>query len=304
MNTISYKNAIGLSIVANMYFPKDFNENETYPTIIVGHPAGGVKEQTAGLYAQKMAEKGFLTLAFDATYQGESQGTPRQLEDPDSRVEDFRATVDYLTTLPYVDKERIGVIGICASGGYAFKATATDRRIKALAMISGADIGLTFRRGWTGDQAVKEHTKGLLETVANVRTSAANGGEPVLGNWVSDELHDDMPQEFKDGHLYYRTPRAGHPRSINRFPLENFDRILGFSAFNLTDLVTQPVMFIAGSEALTKWESVETYENLEAKGKELVIIEGANHFAMYDLDPYVSEAVENMNTFFNKHLAK
>ena len=303
MNIVSYKNAIGLTIVANMYFPKDFNENETYPTIVVGHPAGGVKEQTAGLYAQKMAEKGFITVAFDASYQGESEGTPRQLEDPDSRVEDFRATVDYLTTLPYVDKERIGVIGICASGGYAFKATATDRRIKVLATISGADIGLTFRRGWTGDQAVQEHTKGLLENVANVRTSVANGGEPVLGNWVSDELHDDMPQEFKDGHLYYRTSRAGHPRSINRFPLENFDRILGFSAFNLTDLVTQPVMFIAGSEALTKWESVETYENLEAKGKELVIIEGANHFDMYDLEPYVSEAVENMNTFFNKHFA-
>ena len=302
MQTVSYRNQIGLNLVAHVYFPAGFDENKTYPAIIVGHPAGGVKEQTAGLYAKRMAEHGYITLAFDASYQGESEGLPRHLEDPDSRVEDFRTTVDYLTTLPYVDKERIGIIGICASGGYAFKATATDRRVKALATISGADIGLTFRRGWTGDQDVKQNTAALLDNLAQVRTAQANGGETALGNWVHDELSDELPQEFKDGHLYYRTPRAGHPRSTNRFPLTSFDRILGFSSFNLTGLIVQPVLFVAGSEALTRWESIETFEALPTEHKELCLIEGANHFAMYDEEPYVSQAVARMKAFFDKNI--
>lgn len=301
MQTVFYPNAIGLKIAANLFLPANFDEQQRYPVLIVGHPAGGVKEQTAGLYAQRMAQAGYITLAFDASYQGESEGNPHHLEDPDGRVEDFRATVDYLTTLPYVDAQRIGVIGICASGGYGFKATATDLRIKALATISGADIGLTFRRGWTGDQSI-EQADALLERVAQARTAEAQGGEPVFGNWVPDELSDDLPQEFKDGHLYYRTSRAGHPRSTNRFPLVNFDRILGFSSFNLTDLIRQPVLFIIGSEALTAWESIETFNALSRSEKELFTVEGANHFAMYDEEPYVSQAVEKMIEFFGKHI--
>lgn len=302
MQTVQYQTEIGLTIAAHLYLPADFDETKTYPTLIVGHPAGGVKEQTAGLYAKRMAEHGYIALAFDASYQGESEGLSRQLEDPDTRVEDFRATVDYLTTLPYVNPEKIGVIGICASGGYAFKATATDRRIKALATISGADIGMVFRRGWTGDQDIHQATAGLLAQIAKARTDQANGKETLMGNWVPDELSDALPQEFKDGHLYYRTPRAGHPRSVNRFPLANFDRILGFSAFNLTELITQPVLFIAGKEALTRWLSIETFEQLTADGKELHLVDNANHFAMYDEEPYVSEAVEKMQVFFAKHL--
>lgn len=303
MKTVQYKNEIGLTLVAHMYFPKDFDESQRYPTLIVGHPTGGVKEQTSGLYAKRMAQHGYITIAFDASYQGESEGLPRHLEDPDNRVEDFRATLDYLTTLPFVHQDKIGVIGVCASGGYGFKATATDRRIKALATVSGADIGLIFRRGWAGNQSIEQATAGLLQQIAQDRTNKAGGGEAMMGNWVPDTLSDDLPQEFKDGHLYYRTPRAGHPRSTNRFPLSNFDRILGFTAFNLTDLITQPVMFIVGNEASTAWLSTETFEKLTSNDKELHRIDGANHFAMYDEEPYVSQAVEKMTAFFGKHLA-
>ncbi|EHJ51665.1 alpha/beta hydrolase [Streptococcus macacae] len=268
----------------------------------MGHPAGGVKEQTAGLHAERLAKYGYVTIAFDASYQGESDGEPHHMEDPDSRVEDFRTTVDYLTTLPYVDNDRIGVLGICASGGYSFKAAATDKRIKALATISGADIGLIFRRGWTGDQSLADTAFPLLETIAQVRTAEANGAEITYSTWVANELRDDMTEEAKQGHLYYRTPRAGHPRSTNQVPLVNFDRILGFSAFNLTDLITQPVLFIAGSKALTLWESQETFDALNRDDKELFLVEGANHFDMYDLEPYVTQSVEKMAEFFGKHL--
>lgn len=135
MKRVTFKNN-QLTIVGNMYFPQDFDESLTYPAIVVGHPAGGVKEQTAGLYAERLAQLGYVTLAYDASYQGESEGEPRHLEDPQARVEDIRAAVDYFTTVPFIDNDRIGLVGICASGAYVIKAAQTDKRVKAVAGIS------------------------------------------------------------------------------------------------------------------------------------------------------------------------
>ncbi|HEG7550790.1 alpha/beta hydrolase [Staphylococcus aureus] len=300
MKKVNFKSN-NLNVVANMYFPENFDENNQYPAIVVNHPAGGVKEQTAGLYAERLATLGYVTMAYEASYQGESEGQPHNLENPSSRVEDVRAAVDYFNTLDFIDDSRIGALGICAGGGYTIKAAQTEKRIKAVVGISAADIGQNFRKGWTGNQDEKDINP-LLEQVAEQRKAEANGAPQKLVGFVPEEPTEDMDQETKDGWEYYRTPRAQHERSINQFPFISFDRIIEFTAFDLVDkLLTQPVLFIAGSEAGTLWQSENAYERA-LEPKDIHIVEGANHFDMYDKEPFVTEAVEKMNSFYGQYL--
>lgn len=300
MKKVNFKSN-NLNVVANMYFPENFDENNQYPAIVVNHPAGGVKEQTAGLYAERLATLGYVTMAYDASYQGESEGQPHNLENPSSRVEDVRAAVDYFNTLDFIDDSRIGALGICAGGGYTIKAAQTEKRIKSVVGISAADIGQNFRKGWTGNQDEKDINP-LLEQVAEQRKAEANGAPQKLVGFVPEEPTEDMDQETKDGWEYYRTPRAQHERSINQFPFISFDRIIEFTAFDLVDkLLTQPVLFIAGSEAGTLWQSENAYERA-LEPKDIHIVEGANHFDMYDKEPFVTEAVEKMNSFYGQYL--
>ncbi|HCY1869263.1 TPA: alpha/beta hydrolase [Staphylococcus aureus] len=300
MKKVNFKSN-NLNVVANMYFPENFDENNQYPAIVVNHPAGGVKEQTAGLYAERLATLGYVTMAYDASYQGESEGQPHNLENPSSRVEDVRAAVDYFNTLDFIDDSRIGALGICAGGGYTIKAAQTEKRIKAVVGISAADIGQNFRKGWTGNQDEKDINP-LLEQVAEQRKAEANGAPQKLVGFVPEEPTEDMDQETKDGWEYYRTPRAQHERSINQFPFISFDRIIEFTAFDLVDkLLTQPVLFIAGSEAGTLWQSENAYERA-LEPKDIHIVEGANHFDMYDKEPFVTEAVEKTNSFYGQYL--
>ncbi|HCY9590425.1 TPA: alpha/beta hydrolase [Staphylococcus aureus] len=300
MKKVNFKSN-NLNVVANMYFPENFDENNQYPAIVVNHPAGGVKEQTAGLYAERLATLGYVTMAYDASYQDESEGQPHNLENPSSRVEDVRAAVDYFNTLDFIDDSRIGALGICAGGGYTIKAAQTEKRIKAVVGISAADIGQNFRKGWTGNQDEKDINP-LLEQVAEQRKAEANGAPQKLVGFVPEEPTEDMDQETKDGWEYYRTPRAQHERSINQFPFISFDRIIEFTAFDLVDkLLTQPVLFIAGSEAGTLWQSENAYERA-LEPKDIHIVEGANHFDMYDKEPFVTEAVEKMNSFYGQYL--
>ncbi|MBE5661028.1 alpha/beta hydrolase [Staphylococcus sp. SS21] len=300
MKKVNFKSN-NLNVVANMYFPENFDENNQYPAIVVNHPAGGVKEQTAGLYAERLATLGYVTMAYDASYQGESEGQPHNLENPSSRVEDVRAAVDYFNSLDFIDDSRIGALGICAGGGYTIKAAQTEKRIKAVVGISAADIGQNFRKGWTGNQDEKDINP-LLEQVAEQRKAEANGAPQKLVGFVPEEPTEDMDQETKDGWEYYRTPRAQHERSINQFPFISFDRIIEFTAFDLVDkLLTQPVLFIAGSEAGTLWQSENAYE-CALEPKDIHIVEGANHFDMYDKEPFVTEAVEKMKSFYGQYL--
>lgn len=300
MKKVNFKSN-NLNVVANMYFLENFDENNQYPAIVVNHPAGGVKEQTAGLYAERLATLGYVTMAYDASYQGESEGQPHNLENPSSRVEDVRAAVDYFNTLDFIDDSRIGALGICAGGGYTIKAAQTEKRIKAVVGISAADIDQNFRKGWTGNQDEKDINP-LLEQVAEQRKAEANGAPQKLVGFVPEEPTEDMDQETKDGWEYYRTPRAQHERSINQFPFISFDRIIEFTAFDLVDkLLTQPVLFIAGSEAGTLWQSENAYERA-LEPKDIHIVEGANHFDMYDKEPFVTEAVEKMNSFYGQYL--
>lgn len=283
-----------------LYLPANTDESKKHPAIVVIHPGGGIKEQTAGLYAFNLAQSGYIALAFDASHQGESGGEPRLLEDPTARVEDARSAVDYLTTLPFVDKERIGALGICAGGGYAISVTQTEHRIKAVATVSAVDIGETFRKGWNGNASVAEQIK-TLEAVAQQRTAETNGAAPMLIPYVPDVVEKNTEPDLAEAHEYYRLPsRWQHPNSSNRFLFSSADKIMAFSAFNQIDtLLTQPLLLIAGSNAGSRWQSEKAYAL--AKGpKELFIVDGATHMTMYDRD--VDKAMPKLTEFFSKNL--
>ena len=284
----------GLKLAGHLYRP----DGVPRAAVVVGHPGGGVKEQAAGLYARRLSGRGFVTLAFDAAYQGESEGEPRGLEDPGRRVEDLKAAVSFLGSLDGVDPDRIGVLGICASGGYALAATATDPRIRAVATVSAADISRQFRLGADGgqDPAV---VQGLLAAAAEAR--GADVERFPLFPATEEEARAGGPHVY-EGWEYYCTPRARHPRSARSLTWSSVDRIAGFDAFSSLDLIApRPVLLIAGRAAVTSWMSVEAYQ--KAYGvKELAWIEGASHVDLYDRDEYVTPAVEKLSGFFAARL--
>jgi hypothetical protein len=295
----------GLRLAGHLYTPDDETTGPR-PAIIVGHPGSGVKEQAAGLYAERLSREGFVTLAFDAAYQGESEGTPRGLEDPAHRVEDLKAAVSFLTNRDEVDPDRIGALGICASGGYVLPAAATDHRIKAVGTVSAVDIARQFRVGADGaqDPAV---IQGMLDAAAAARTAEARG-EGVQ----SFKLFPDTAEQARalgsqhgfEGFEYYCTDRAQHPRSAKFLPWSSIDHMAFFDAFRFVDLITpRPLLMIVGREAVTSWMSVEAFQN--ARGpKELHWIDAASHVDLYDKEPYVGAAVTKLTDFFGAHLAE
>lgn len=296
---VYFKNGT-INMAGDLYFPDGFDKNKKYTAIIVTHPGGGVKEQTAGLYAKKLAKEGFVTLAFDASHQGESGGEPRFLENPTERVEDIRSGVDYLTTLPFVSQERIGTLGICAGGGYTINAAMTEHRIKAVGTVSAVDIGLTTRKGWNGDTPVSEQLK-LLDAVAKQRTAEANGAEPLYVNYIP-QPDAKTPRDLREAYEYYRTPRGQHPNSTNQLLFTSIDKNVAFSAFNqMGELLTQPLLLIAGSDAGSLWQSKQAYELAKSK-KELFIVKGATHMTMYDKPDHVAQAVQKLSQFFKKNI--
>lgn len=297
--SVTFKNG-HLKMAGNLYLPEGFDESKKYSGIVVVHPGGGVKEQTAGLYAQKLSDHGFVALAYDSSHQGESEGEPRLLEDPNARVEDVRSAVDYLTTLPYVEQEKIGALGICAGGGYAITATQTERRIKALATVSAVDIGAMFRENLGSIEAQLQ----TLEAVAKQRTAEANETEPTFLNYVPDspeEFDENTPLFLRERYEYYRTPRAQHPNSGNRFLFRSIDKILGFSTLNqIGNYLTQPLLLIAGTEAEDSRDYSKQVLELSNGPKELFWVEGATHISMYDKD--VDRAIPKLTEFFGKNL--
>ncbi|CAI8809862.1 MULTISPECIES: alpha/beta hydrolase [unclassified Pseudomonas] len=293
----------GLKLAGHLYTPDDLQPGEQRPAIVVAHPFGGVKEQTAGLYAAKLAAKGLIALAYDASYQGESAGEPRYLEDPFVRAEDIKSAVDFLANHASVNSQRIGALGICASGGYVPFAAQTDRRIRAVATVSAADIGLLYREG-LGGSVSPEQLKQLLEQVSEQRTREARG-EPVRIDPIVPETADinaDTPPLFREGSDYYRTPRAQHPNSPNKYVFTSIGRIAAYSSYEHIDLISpHPLLMIAGSEADTRYFS-EMAIKKALEPKELVLIEGASHIDLYDKEQFVGPAVEKMVGFFKQYL--
>lgn len=293
----------GLKIAGHLYTP-DGESTGPRPAIVVGHPGTGVKEQAAGLYARLLAERGFVTLAFDAAYQGESEGAPRGLEDPAQRVEDIRAAVSFLAVQDGVDPERIGALGICASGGYVLPATASDHRIKAVATVSAADIARQFRNGPDGTQDPAVFRE-MLDAAAAARTAEARGeGVQSFPLFPASEAEARLGgTHVFEGYEYYCTPRAMHPRSAKTLTWSSVDRIAGFDAFGQVGLIGErPLLMVAGRDAITSWMSVAAFQQAHGP-KELHWIEGASHVDLYDREPYVGQAVEKLTGFFQEGLA-
>jgi uncharacterized protein len=294
----------GLTLAGELYTPDD-GALGARPAIVVGHPASGVKEQAAGLYAERLAAKGFIALAFDAAYQGESEGSPRGLEDPAHRVEDLKAAVSFLTTRDEVDGDRIGALGICASGGYVIPAAASDHRIRAVATVSAADIGRQFREGADGTQDPTV-IQAMLDAAAAARSAEARGegvGSFPIFPGTADEARAVGGQHGFEGYEYYCTDRARHPRSAKTFTWNSIDRIVTFDPFRFIGLIApRPLLMIVGSEAVTKHMTTEAFEGAQ-QPKSLTWVDGASHVDLYDKDEFVTPAVAALTGFFRKELA-
>ncbi len=300
VKTISFANR-SVEIAGHLHLPDNFQEDKKYPALVGVHPAGGVKEQTIGLYAKRLATHGFAVVVYDSSYQGASGGEPRLLEDPSTRVEDARCAADFLTTLPYVDAERMGVFGICAGGGYALAVAQTERRFKAVAGVSATPMGEAART-FFGRPIPDAELIGTLQAAAAQRTAEARGAQPVYAPFTPERLEDiddNTPVMLREAYDYYRTSRGQHPNAKGRFLLTSLDKMLAFSAFNLIpSLLTQPLLLIAGSKADTKVYSDQAYA-LSKGPKALFVIEGATHVAMYDVPEYVDQAVAKLVPFFS-----
>lgn len=291
-----------INLSGNIFKPKK-NLQEKYPAIVVGHPSGGVKEQTAGVYAALLAEKGFLTLAFDASYQGESGGEPRYLESPSARIEDMRCAVDFLTTRQDVNTEKIAILGMCASGGYCIKAAETDLRIKAIATVSMADLGDLFRNGLERNMT-DEDRQNLLAQISTQRTKEINGAPTFYIGYVpnSEEETVGKQNDYREGYEYYRVSPAKHERSVNKMIFSRIDSIINFTALDHVEMLApRPLLVIVGTKADTKYFAEETFNN--AKGEKFIHwIEGATHIQLYYVKKYVLEAVSELEKFYKKFL--
>lgn len=290
-----------LNIVGNLFFPADFDKNKKYPAIIVGHPASGVKEQTAGLYARKLAEQGFVTLAFDASYQGESGGEPRFLEDPSVRVEDFSAATDFLSRHTAVDAGKIGVLGICAGGGYAIKAAQTEHRIKAVATVSMVDLGQLRREGLGG--MLTPLLQQRMDDVAAQRAKEANGEPLKMVSFSTGGGSDPskVPTMYREIADYYQTPRGYHPNAATGYIFTNLSKLFNFTALDYVELISpRPTLFIVGSIADSRYFSDNAYAKA-LEPKELFEVPGATHIDMYDKPQYTAPAVQQLAAFFGTH---
>lgn len=296
------RNGQNITISAVMNFPEGFDESKTFPAVVVAHPGGGVKEQTAGLYAKKLAKEGLVTIAFDASYQGESTGEPRQLENPYIRTEDISAVIDYLTTLPYVDNSRIGAMGICAGGGYTANAAINDRRIKAVGTVSAVNIGSMFRNGW--ENTINDaDALPVLEAGSNARTSDASGAEIATIPLAPLRKEDAPNAELLEAWEYYHTDRCQYPTAPGYATARSLNQIITYDAYNKAEaFFTQPLQIVAGSVAGSKWMSDDLFNRVASTNKHFHIVEGANHMSLYDVPEYVDEAVSVLAPFFNSNL--
>ncbi|MEK1893805.1 MAG: alpha/beta hydrolase [Rhizobium sp.] len=302
---VTYKaRSMGTDIVANLFKPKGFDPANKYSTIVVTHPFGGVKEQTAGLYAQHLAEQGFVTLAYDASYQGESGGLPRLMEVPAQRLDDISCAIDYLQTQSFVDPGRIGSLGICAGGGYAMCNAQTESRVKAVATVSMFNLG-EARREAMGNLTYEQRVERLRQA-AQARSREATGGAPTLVPVVPEspaEFTDRTPDLYRQGYEYYVTERAKHPNSPNRYMLSSLPLQMAFFPFDQVETISpRPILMVVGEKADTKFWSDEVLAKAQAP-KEMFVVPGATHMDMYDKPQFVTPAVEKLNGFFAQHLA-
>lgn len=296
---VTFKNRYGITLAADLYQPK--NSSGKLAAIAISGPFGAVKEQSSGLYAQTLAERGFVTLAFDPSYTGESGGEPRNIASPDINTEDFSAAIDFLGLQPSVDRERIGIIGICGWGGLALNAAAVDKRVKAVVASTMYDMTRVMSKGYNDSVTIEQRTK-TLEQLSRQRWQDAEKGTPSYGP-VMNELKGGEPQFLVDYHDFYRKPRGFHPRSINSNGSWTLTSPLPFMNMPILTYIAEisprPALFIHGEKAHSRYFSETAYAAAK-EPKELLIIPGANHTDLYDRMDVIP--FDKMTEFFNKNL--
>ncbi len=300
---VSFSNR-GIEVVGNIHLPTDFDEGGAYPAVVLATPGSSVKEQIGAIYAERLSAKGFIALTFDPSYQGESGGEPRDLEDPAVRVEDIHCAVDHLATLSYVNDARIGLLGICAGGGYAIKAALTERRFKAVGTVVANDIGEAMRR------LLPDARQTLLDVAAE-RTAQARGAAARRDPWIADSLVEAEAAGITDPELleavtFYRESEYRHPNSTNRLLFVSYGALLGFDAFSLPELLTQPLQVIVGGRRgpTGQYEAGRRLFDLSpSRAKHFLEVEGAGHYDMYYKPEYVGPATARLAEFFSEHLA-
>ena len=299
---VTFHNRFLIDMVGDLYFPANYSPAKKYAAIIVGHPFGGVKEQTSGLHARKLAEIGYVTLAFDASYYGESGGYPRRMESPEVRVDDFSAAVDFLTNHPAVEADKIGVIGICGGGCYSVSATQIDHRIKALATISMYDMGRARRQG-IGDTQTYQQRMSILDEIGRQRTAEYDGAARKDIRALPEKVDENTPKFAIDFLDYYDNPKRGqHPNSTGYYSYTSLAPMMNFFPFTQIETISpRPLLFIVGENAVSKYFSEDAYEKA-AEPKELFVVPGATHVDLYDQPEYLKITLPKLDTFFKQYL--
>ncbi|WP_448118785.1 alpha/beta hydrolase [Pseudomonas serbica] len=279
---VSYRNRFGIKLAADLYLPADFETNDSWPALIVGAPYGGVKEQGPGIYANELAQRGFVALTFDPSYNGDSAGSPRRVSSPELFVEDFHASVDFLGTQPGIDRQRIGVIGICGSGGFGLSAAQVDPRIKAVATVSMYDISRMHAEGFAGsmDEEARKSTLQMLseqrwEEFSSQRPKLAPRGAPLQ---INSDIHP-VGREFAE---FYSCPRGYHPNSTTQFTLTSSMSFMNFPLLDKLQWISpRPILLVVGEHAHSRFYSEDAHAAAPGP-KELYVVPQSNHVDLYD----------------------
>lgn len=307
LKPVSYQ-ANGVTVAANVYLPADYDEKKSYAAITVAHPNGGIKEQVAGLFAQRLAEAGFVTIAADAAYQGASAGLPRYIDRPDYRVEDIHAMIDFIASFPGVDPARIGALGICGGGGYTIEAAKSDKRIKAVATISMFNSGRVRRNGFLDQD--KAGIQGRLEAAAAARAKEARGdGVEYVGTHVTERRHyteeelEKIPAGlYRDGAVYYHDTHF-HPNANSAYTTASLMQLMAWGAEDQVELINQPLLMIASKDADTYYMTKDVFDKATGTAdKELYELHGASHIETYWKEPYVTEEAKKLTAFMTAKL--
>lgn len=302
IHPVTYK-LNGIDIAANVYTPADYDPSKKYPAIGVAHPNGGIKEQVSGLYAQRLAEEGYITIAADAAYQGASGGEPRHTDNPAYRTVDIHGVADFITRYAAVDANRLGILGICGGGGYTLKVTQSDKRFKAVATLSMFNSGEVRRNGFQNSQLsiIQER----LEQATKARAQEAAGGEIIYAGVASitdEEIAKTSTDLYREGYVYYYRTHA-HPNSTFLYTMSSLLDLMTWDVTTNMDMINQPLLMMAGSKADTKYMTDEAFAKAtNAKNKELFLIDGATHIQSYWKPEYVSQAVKKLVSFYQTNL--
>lgn len=302
IHPVTYK-LDGLDISANVYTPANYDPSKKYPTIVVAHPNGGVKEQVAGLYAQRLAEQGYITIAADAAYQGASGGMPRNVDKPYHRIEDIHGMADFIGRYAGTDVQRLGLLGICGGGGYSLAAAQTDKRFKAIATVSMFNSGRVRRNGYVDSQL--DTIQQRLQQASVARSQEIAGGEVLYSGDanLTDEQIAKLPFDlYRQGYEYYWKTHA-HPNSTFQYTTSSLLDLMRFDATNQIELINKPLLMIAGSKADSLYMTEDAFAKATGtKDKELFKIEGATHIETYWVPSYVDQAAEKLTRFFGRTL--